>query len=106
MSEDDKPIIAKDEDLAGGVMENARLDNVHVHDVSMKQAYFHLVSLAGSRMSDVDLSDVTIHNARLLGLRIDHANLTNVTITDANVAGMTINGILVSDLLDRWFEGE
>jgi uncharacterized protein YjbI with pentapeptide repeats len=111
--------------LAHDDISNSRFD-----DVNMSGAHFENVNLSGSRFHDINFSNVTFTAAQIGGTTFKHigppdgshakqrpvtfeegilcdsvfrkVDLTNVQLIDCNIEGMTIDGILISDLLDGY----
>jgi uncharacterized protein YjbI with pentapeptide repeats len=99
-------------------------------DLDMSKSDFTGVNLSGSRFHDINFSDVSFAAARIGGTVFKHigppdgsgetqrpitfeegtlrdsvfrkVDLSNVKLIDCNIQGMTIDGILISDLLDGY----
>ena len=69
-----------DENLAGATYRNIKLEKASFTNVNLGSASFDNINFSGATFANV--------------------NLSNVAIRDARVDGMTINGVLVSELLD------
>jgi uncharacterized protein YjbI with pentapeptide repeats len=111
-----KQMILKHEDLS-----SSRFD-----DVNMSKSEFRDVNLSGSQFHDINFSDVSFSAAQLGGTTFKHVgppdgsrqrpvtfeemtlcdsvfrkvDLSNVKLISCNIQGMTVDGILMSDLLD------
>jgi uncharacterized protein YjbI with pentapeptide repeats len=106
-----------DENLAGSTFEHVDLSGTSFRDIGLRAATFH----------DIDFSDATFTAAQIGGCRFRHigpppggdaqrpvtfedatlagsvfrdVDLTGVRIEDCKLDGMTIDGVLVTDLLD------
>ncbi|NKB71642.1 MAG: sigma-70 family RNA polymerase sigma factor [Candidatus Latescibacteria bacterium] len=71
----------------------AMLDTVF-DNVNMQQAKYHNINLSKSHFEDINLS----------GSNFTKIDFSNVDLVDCQVQGMTINGILVSTLLEKYGE--
>ncbi len=72
------------------------------NDVNMSGCSFTTINLSGATFEDINMTGWKVSNANLAGLRIVDANLAGASIMEAHMDGMTIDGILVSDLLEAW----
>jgi hypothetical protein len=71
-------------------------------DVNTSGCSFTNVNMSGATFDDVNMSGWKVHNVNLAGLKIVNANLAGASITQGRMEGMTIDGILVSDLLEAY----
>jgi uncharacterized protein YjbI with pentapeptide repeats len=97
-------------------------------DLNMSRSDFRGVNLSGSQFHDINFSDVSFAAAQLGGTTFKHigppdgngepqrpvlfeegilrasifrkVDMSNVKLIDCNIEGMTIDGVLISDLLD------
>jgi uncharacterized protein YjbI with pentapeptide repeats len=123
-------ILLDNKDLAGSRFEMVNLEGVRFQNANLANANFNDVNLAGATLHDINFSDVTFSAAQFGGTVFKHlglppgstekqrgitfeeadmndsvfrdVNLSNVAIEKCNTSGMTIDGILVSDLLEAW----
>ena len=99
-------------------------------DAKMSQSQFENINLSGSRFHDINFSDVHFSAAQMGGTTFKHiglppgskdkqrpvtfeeatlcdsvfrkVDLSNVKLIECNIEGMTIDGILLSELLDAY----
>lgn len=71
----------------------------------LSDATFSDTNLVRASFDDVNLGAARFHNINLQCATFDNINFSNARITNANLTGMTINGILVSDLLEAYQKG-
>jgi len=98
-------------DLSGKSYSRARMCQSNFDGVDLSESRFFAVlsdarfsdtNLARADFDDVNLSEARFHNINLQKASFDNINFSNVSISNANLQGMTINGILVSDLLEAY----
>lgn len=65
---------------------------------------FEDVDLANTVFDDVNLGQTTFTNVNLTGCSFANVNMTNVAITKANLTGMTVNGVLLSEMMQVYQE--
>src|SRR5947207_7301614 len=98
-------------------------------DGNLSKSTFENINLTGSRFHDINFSDVSFTAAQIGGTTFKHigpppgsgqkqrpvtfeeatlcdsvfrkVDLSNVKLIDCNIDGMTVDGILLSDLLDE-----
>ena len=108
---------------------NADMSGVIFDDINLSNAKFNNVNLSGAKFTDINLSQaqfdgVSFPNAQFLcldmensafkksdsapvplldltGVSFEGCNLRNVEIKNCNIEGMTIDGDLVSDLIEK-----
>jgi uncharacterized protein YjbI with pentapeptide repeats len=102
----------------------------HFEDGNLSKSQFENINLSGSRFHDINFSDVSFTAAQIGGTLFKHigpppgsgqkqrpvtfeeailtgsafrrVDLSNVKLTECNMEGMTIDGVLVSDLLEAY----
>src|SRR5436305_2295083 len=107
---------------------NEDISTSRFDDLNMSKSDFENINLSGSRFHDINFSDVHFSAAQMGGTTFKHiglppgsrekqrpvtfeeatlndsvfrkVDLSNVKLIDCNIEGMTIDGILVSELLD------
>ena len=62
----------------------------------------HHADLSGSSFDDINMSGWRVDNVNLAGLKVSDANLAGASIKDCRLEGMTIDGILVTELLQAY----
>jgi uncharacterized protein YjbI with pentapeptide repeats len=82
-------------------------DTLDIDTMDLCGSRFTRVNLSGTVLRDVVLTQTQIDDANMTGLRvmggtIANANLRDLQIIDADMTGMTLNGVLVSDLFQKW----
>ena len=71
-------------------------------DVNLHQAVFSNINLSEGNFNNVNLSSSVINSISHSGARFSDLNMSNVEISDANIQGMSIDGLLVTDLLESY----
>lgn len=120
----------REQDLAGSSFEMVNLEGVRFQQANLGYAQFEDINLAGAQFNDINFSDVVFSRAQLggtvfrqLGLPPGSAekqrgitfedadmndavfrdcNLQNARIEQCDTTGMTIDGVLISDLLEAY----
>jgi uncharacterized protein YjbI with pentapeptide repeats len=71
-------------------------------DINMSGSTFENINLSGASIDDANMSGWRVSKVNLAGLKLANANLAGAAIADCRLDGMTIDGILVTDLLDAY----
>ncbi|CAI6087544.1 pentapeptide repeat-containing protein [Cohnella sp. JJ-181] len=92
--------------------EHIYFSNVHVNYIQMGGTVFENVirpDAERSQLSEepgtdgwVNIEPVVFKNSDLSTAKFENCNLSNVEITDCNIEGLSINGILLTELLDHY----
>ena len=112
-----------DVNMAGTTFQNVKLFQSRFDDVNLSEARFHNINFSDVEFTAAQIGGTTFrhigpppdrdgHQPRQRPVTFDEAilcdslfrkvDLSNVRIVDCNVAGMTIDGILVSELLELY----
>lgn len=83
--------------MSGSVLADSNLNNIEICHVSLAGAHIHDTNLGWYETKKVPL---VMDNCELIDSRIINSNLKNLAIENCNMDGMTINGFLVTELLD------
>lgn len=78
------------------VLGDSNLSQIEICHVSLSDAYIHDNNLGLQE----NLKPLTIERCELTNSKIIDSNLHNVSIGNCNIEGMTIDGVLVSELLE------
>jgi uncharacterized protein YjbI with pentapeptide repeats len=89
-------------DLCGSRFTRVNLSGTVLRDVVLTQTQIDDANMTGLRVDNTDLSGSQFTNVSLMGGTIANANLRDLQIIDADMTGMTLNGVLVSDLFQKW----
>lgn len=88
--------------LAGALLERARLVRVELNDANLEGASLWGADLRGANLSNANLRGANLWRANLKGANLSGANIEGVHLNNANLEGAN----LWSDTLDKaWFEG-
>ncbi len=109
--------------LSGSSFHDVNLSEADFEDVNLSRARFHNINLSEIRVSAVQMGGaifrhvgpppdkdgqqarqkpVTFEEAMLCDSTFRKVDLSNVKLIDCNIQGMTIDGILVTDLLNAF----
>jgi uncharacterized protein YjbI with pentapeptide repeats len=91
-----------DSDISGSVYDDVNMSGSTVGNVNLAGCSFTNVNMSGTTFEDANLSGWKLCDVNLAGLKITKANLAGASITQGRIEGMTIDGILVSDLLEAY----
>jgi len=58
--------------------------------------------MENAEFEDINLGGASFKNINLSSAKFNDVNLSNVDITEANLKGMTIDGVLVTELLENY----
>ena len=67
------------------------VEKLFVENVDLTGSRFHDVNLAGCEFDDVSLTEAQFHNI----------SLRNARFTDCAIEGLSINGVLISEMLNQ-----
>ena len=85
---------------------DANLSDLEIEGAQLGGAYIHNIGMPpkGHPMYNPDAKQrpLKFENCDLNGAAISDCNLSGVIIDDCNITGMKINGILVTELLERF----
>lgn len=99
--------------MAGAQFTNINLSRSRFHDINFSDVHFGAAQIGGTTFKHIGpppdkdgrqdrQRPVTFEEGMLCDSVFERMDMTNVTIVDCDVAGMTIDGILVTDLLEEW----
>jgi uncharacterized protein YjbI with pentapeptide repeats len=110
-------------DISGAAFHDVNLSGADFNDVNLGGARFHNVNLSDIQFSAVQMGGatfkhvspppdkdgrqarqrpVTFEEAMLCDSTFRRVDLSNVRIIDCNIQGMTVDGVLVTDLLEAY----
>ena len=111
---------AEHADLSGSQFHDVNLAGADFDDVNLSKARFHNINLSDIQVSAVQIGGatfkhvgpppndkqavqrpVTFEEATLCGSTFRKVDMSNVKIIECNIQGMTVDGILISDLLQE-----
>ena len=103
----------QDLNMAGARFTNINLSQARFHDINFSDVQFTAAQIGGTLFKHIGpppdkdgkqarQRPVTFEEAMLCDSVFRKVDLSNVKIIDCDLAGMTINGILVTDLLNEW----
>ena len=106
-------MIIKNDNLASSVFDDVNLSEARFHNINFSDVEFTAAQIGGTTFRHIGPpQDRDGHQPRQRPVTFDEAilcdslfrkvDLSNVRIVDCNVAGMTIDGILVSELLELY----
>ena len=88
--------------LCGSKLTRVQLSDSEIRMAKLMRMVFDDVNMTELSIHNANMTDARISNVNMTGAVIEQATLKNLAIRDADLTGMTINGILVSDLLENW----
>jgi uncharacterized protein YjbI with pentapeptide repeats len=109
--------------ISGAAFHDVNLSGADFNDVNLGGARFHNVNLSDIQVSAVQMGGatfkhvgpppdkdgrqarqrpVTFEEAMLCDSTFRRVDLSNVRIIDCNIQGMTVDGVLVTDLLEAY----
>jgi len=105
--------VFNDVNLAGTSFENINLSKSRFHDINFSDVVFTAAQIGGCHFKHIGLPPdkdgnhprqrpVTFEEATLCDSLFRKVDLSNVKIVESNISGMTIDGVLVTDLLEAY----
>ena len=103
----------EDLNMAGAQFTNINLSGAQFHDINFSDVHFTAAQIGGTTFKHIGpMPDkegkqdrqrpVTFEEGMLCDSVFLRMDMTNVKMIDCDVAGMTIDGILVTELLEEW----
>jgi len=90
-------------------IQNANLSNLEIDGAQMGGAYIHNIGMPPEGHPAynplAEQAPLKFEDCNLIGTTINNCNLSDLNITDCKLNGMRINGILVTELLERFNPG-
>ena len=105
--------VFRDVNLAGAEFENVNMSNTRLHNINLSDISISAANLGGAHFKHIGPAPdangkqprqkpVTFEEAMLCDSTFKKVDLSNVKIIDCDTRGMTIDGVLVTDLLDAY----
>ncbi len=115
--------LAENADISGSKFHNVNLSGADFDDVNLSKTRFHNINLSDIQVSAVQIGGATFkhigpppdkngNQARQRPVIFEEAmlcestfikvDMSNVKIIDCNIQGMTIDGVLITDLLNEY----
>jgi uncharacterized protein YjbI with pentapeptide repeats len=105
--------VFRDVNLAGAEFENVNMSKTRMHDINLSDISISAANLGGAQFKDIGPAPdrngkqarqkpVTFEAAMLCDSTFKKVDLSNVKIIDCDLRGMTIDGVLVTDLIDAY----
>ena len=84
--------------MSSSVLGDSNMNKIEICHVSLADAYIHDTNLEFQEKK----VPLTIERCELINSRIIDSNLQNISICNCNIEGMTIDGILISDIINLY----
>jgi len=99
-----------DVNLAESVFDDVNMSKVRFHDINMSDISVSAVQMGGATFKHIGLPPgskgrqrpLAFEEADLNRTKITRCDLANVRIRDCNLKGMTIDGLVVTDLIEAY----
>ena len=106
-----------DVNLADAEFDDVNMSRVRFHNINMSDISVTAVQIGGAKFKHIGLPPdkcdkqerqrpVTFEEMTLCDSTFKKVNLSNVKFTDCDISGMTIDGILVTDMLNAYKKKE
>jgi uncharacterized protein YjbI with pentapeptide repeats len=107
----------EDLNLAGAQFTDINLSGARFHDINFSDVHFSSALIGGTTFKHIGpMPDqygnqerqrpVTFEEGMLCDSLFLKMDLTNVKIIDCDIAGMTIDGVLVTEMMEGWKKGK
>lgn len=84
------------------VVRDGGIPHSEFDDINMQGSRFHDLDLTEAQFDDVDMSRTEFSDSCLCDTRFTSINLTGAEFHDCDFQGTRINGILLTELLERY----